>query len=638
MGELSDSVKKAIKPLDRLTVSEWADRHRFLSKESSAEHGKWRTDRAPYQRELMDVVANKTVKKVVVMSSAQIGKSEILLNCLGYFLDYAPAPTLLIQPTLEMAQAFSKDRIAPMLRDSPCFEGKLRASRSENSGNTLLHKQLKGGGQVTLTGSNSPASLASRPVQNVFGDEIDRWTDSAGTEGDPIRLAEKRTATFWNSLVMLVSTPTVKGASRIEKAWELSDQRHYLVPCPKCKHEQAFVWEGILYDGKGQINLSQNVGELKNLRYQCASCGTAIAESQKPEMLRKGHWQPTKESAGVAGFHINELYSPWKSWQDVALDYESAKDDSLQLQVWWNTSLGLPFEPDTRQRFDWENLLYRAESSDYSQGQVPEAALFLTAGVDVQGDRLECSVFGWGEGEQSFLIGHYQLFGDPLEDEIWADLDDLLNLKYPHPLGGTLSIRKAAIDTGYQTHDVYGQVRQRRNWLAIKGVAGDRQAISTPSQVEVNWRGKKIKRGIKLHILGVDTIKTTLLSRCRIDKPGDKYLNIPQDAGEHWCRGFAGSEIQVKKHRNGQPYFVWEKLDGVRNEPLDCAVYAFAAALQLGLTRTNWDKLRRSLTVSDTIKPEPTPEPQPELPEESPKPKLQRRQRQPRRNSFINRY
>lgn len=620
---------KGLAPPPKLSPSGWADAYRYLSAEDSPEPGKYKSDRAPYQRGILDALA--THQKIVLMCSAQVGKTLCQTNALGYWIDYDPAPILWVAPTIQMAEATSKEKIQPMIRDTPRISN-LIDIKSRTAGNTILQKQFPGG-QVTLAGANSPSSLASRSIRYLLVDELDRYPSSAGIEGDPYKLASKRTTAFWNSVEFLVSTPTLLGVSRIADEFEKSDQRHYYVPCPHCGDRQYLQWENLSYEGKGTDS-----PKFDWIGYICGGCGALIEEKYKAEMLRRGEWRPHKESR-TAGFHLNELYSPFKSWLDTAMDFEESRHDPATFQVWWNTALGLPFEADETTRYDWQNLLYRAESSDYQMGQVPEGALVLTAAVDVQGDRLECAVFGWGEGEQWWLIDYQQFFGDPLQDGIWDALFDYLNLERLHPLGGKIRIIKTAVDTGYLTHDVYNQIRKRRNVIAVKGDDGDRPIIKAPTKQDINWRGQKIKRGISLYAVGVDTCKATLLSRCRIDKPGPKYLNLPQDAGEFWCRGFAGSEIQVKKHKNGRPYWIWQALDNVRNEPLDTAVYAFAAAVHSGLTRFNWEQIRRSLTVADPVTPEPTPTPEPEPTAVPEAPKLQRRRNQrPPRQSFIHRY
>jgi phage terminase large subunit GpA-like protein len=595
--QLLRAASKAIAPPQRLLPSEWANTRFRLSQEDSAEPGQFSTDRAPFQKGVFDAIADPDTREVVVMSCAQVLKTTMLKVFFGYFVEIDPSPILWVCPSLQEAERTSKTRLAPMIRDCPTLTP-LFSSKTRDGNNSLLLK-LFPGGLLVMSGSNSPSSLSSYPIRVLLMDEIDRYDGDAGGEGDPVTMAKKRTNTFsWNKVLVYVSTPAIKDSSRIEKLYAISDKRKYYVPCPHCGFEQDLIWENLRYPCKGEIDITQGVAGIEDIFYFCGNCGAGIEENQKIGMLQAGEWRATSKSAGIAGFHINELYSPWKSWEDVALDYESAKGDQLQLQVFVNTSLGMPFEPDSRTRYDWENLLIRAESSDYSLGQVPEGVLLLTAGVDCQGDRLEAVIMGWGEDGQSWVIDYQKLYGEPLQDWVWGELESFLQKQYRHPLGGSLKVKKTVVDSGFSTHDVYGQVLKRPSWLAAKGVSGDRPIISKPRLVEVNWRGQVIKKGINLYSIGVDVGKATLLSRCRIDRPGKNYFNLPQDIGKDYCQGFAGSEVQVKKHKGGQVYYCWEPVVGTRNEPLDCTVYAFAAATLSGLRR-NWEQVRNALTVSN---------------------------------------
>ena len=329
--------KKLIKSFQTppdMTVSEWADTYRMLSPESSAEPGRWRTDRAPYQREIMDALADDRCYKVVVMSSAQVGKSEVILNSIGYYIDYDPAPMMYLLPTDSMAATFSKDRVAPMIRDTPTLKKKVEDSKSRASGNTIFHKKFDGG-HLTFIGANAPSQLASRPIRILFADEIDRFPDSAGVEGDPLQLAIKRTTTFWNRKIIEVSTPTIKGASKIEKEYEASSMEHLNVACPHCGAYQTYEWEQLKFDHVSGTD------EFTMLGYQCRHCGVI-----EREVLWKK--QPIKwiaehpERKDVRGFHLNELASPWKHWDEIVADFLEAKRQGREmLKVWHNTSLGL---------------------------------------------------------------------------------------------------------------------------------------------------------------------------------------------------------------------------------------------------------------------------------------------------------
>ena len=597
---LLQSVVASFQPPPRLTVSQWAEARRYLSAESSAEPGKWRNERTPYLVGIMDAVSEPGVHEVCVMCSSQVGKTESESNILGRQIDLDPCPILFLQPTLEMAQTYSKDRFAPMIRDTPVLRDKVADFKSRDKNNTILHKNFPGG-QVTFAGANSPASLASRPVRIVLADEIDRYPLSAGTEGDPVNLARKRTATFWNWLVILVSTPTIKGVSRIEKAFSKSDQRKYFLPCPHCNHYQSLTWERIQYADKDTDDADPSSG----VYYLCEKCDRSFGESHKSQMLRLGEWRATARSKdNSVGFYLNELYSPWRKWIDIALDYEAARVDPYQFRVWYNTSLGLPFELAEGEKLEWERLYQRGLNSEYSQNTVPIDCLLLTAGVDVQGDRLEVAVWGWGRGMQSWLIRYEQILGDPLKNKVWNDLDQLLLKEYRHEGGKTLRIKATCVDSGYLTQEVYAQVKKRKHqhYYAIKGTSGaTRPLISRPSYQEINYKGKVIKKGIQLYTIGVDNCKEMLYARSRILTPGAKYINFPKDVDVNFYEGFA-SEVMVTKHKNGQPYYVWEKLAGIANEPLDTSIYALAAAHLAGVTRVRWSKLEEEMKVEEEEK------------------------------------
>lgn len=635
------SAANAIAPKPKLSLSEWADRYRHLSPESSAEHGKWRTNRTPYLKGILDAISDNSVRRVIIRSSSQVGKTEVCLNALGYFIHWRPSPILLVMPSLAMVESFSKTRLSTMLRDSPCFKDLLRRNKSE-TGNTLLEKNFANGAGLVMVGSASASSLSSRPIRVAVVDELSRCSIDVGGEGSALRLAEKRLATFWDSKLIAVSTPTDPDC-QIEKEWELSTQHHYQMPCPHCGEYIELVWDNLQYDRKGQIDLTvETPSALKDLFYFCPECGAAIAETDRPKMMRHGIWVPDRPNASTVGFTLNELLSPWRRWTDVCLDYETARTDPLQMQVWQNCSLGLPYERLDGDRFDWERLLERAESSDYATGQIPEGALMLTAGVDVQQDRLECSLLGWGRDERAFLIGHYQLIGDPLHDEVWQALEDLTSQQFPHPLGGNLTVSRVVVDSGYLSGDCYVQIKRRRNWIAAKGVGGDRPIVSPPTVQGVDARGKRLPkhRGVKLYGLGTHKLKLTALTRSKLLPPAPKSLSLPRDVTKDWCEQFAGSELLVKRHRNGRATYQFELTGDARNEALDCYCYALAGALLLGIDRVvNWDKLEEiAKSPNGKVRKFKEPDPEPTPPEPEPtlleKPVMRRSPRR-HRNGFL---
>jgi phage terminase large subunit GpA-like protein len=554
-----------LRPPPKLTVSEWAEAEMRLSAEASAEPGRFRVSRAMYQRGVMDAVSDPQTHTVVVMSSAQVGKTTIVLAVVGFHVDQDPTPILVLQPTLEMGQAFSKDRLAPMLRDTPALHGRVKDPRSRDSGNTLMHKAFPGG-HITIAGANSAASLASRPIRVLLADEVDRYPESAGTEGDPVSLARKRTATFYNRKIVLVSTPTVKGQSRIEAAFEESDKRFYLVPCPDCGHEQRLIWAQVRWPEK-------RPGAAE---YCCSECGSLWSDAQRWAAIRKGQWQASAEFNGVAGFHLSELYSPWRRLGETAEDFVASKQSPERLRTWVNTALGETWE-DSGERADANSLDRLREQ--YGQDDLPDAVLYATAGVDTQGDRLEVEVVGWGEGEESWGIGYFVLYGDPAQDAVWKDLDALLLETYTTASGRTVRVQAAAIDSGGHHAEAvlrFARERLRRRVYAIKGFPGAGKPI---------WplRASKAKTKDSVWMVGVDTAKDTILARWGIEQgPGACHLPADPATGydDDWIAQVT-AEQRVTRYREGRPYTVWTLPKGKRNEAFDCRVYAIAAMKSL---------------------------------------------------------
>ena len=561
-------------------MSQWADQFRQLSSEASAEPGKWNTDRAPYQRDIMDALADPTVEAVVIMSSAQIGKTEIVNNVVGYHIHLDPAPILLLQPTLEMAEAWSKDRFAPMLRDTRVLHGLVRDPRSRDSGNTLLHKRFPGG-HITMAGANSPASLASRPIRLVLCDEVDRYPISAGTEGDPVSLAKKRSTTFWNRKLLLTSTPTIKGASRIESAFEQSDQRRFNVPCPHCAEMQVLKWQQVRWNTD-----PEKEGDEKHLPatavYVCEVNGCIITDADKPGMLNAGRWLAEAPFNGTAGFHINELYSPWVTFAQMVAEFLKAKKLPETLKTWVNTSLGETWE-EAGETVDADILLQRKESWG---AEAPEDVVVVTAGVDVQGDRLEVEIKGWAAGEESWSLDYKQLFGDPAQSAVWQELDELLLRPVKSKTGLQLNVACTCIDSGgHHTQAVYEYCRLRavRGIFAIKGMSqAGKPLVGRPSR---NNRHK-----LRFYPLGVDTAKEVIYSRLRISEPGPGYYHFPLERDREYFLQLTG-EKQVTRFTKGTPKREWVKLRS-RNEALDCNVYALAA---LKLLSPDFESLTASM-------------------------------------------
>lgn len=544
-------------------MSEWADRYRELSPEASAEHGRWRTDRAPYQRGMMDAFNDASCHTVVIMSSAQVGKTEMINNVLGYMIDLDPGPCLILQPTLQMAQAWSKDRLAPMLQCER-LKNKVKERRSKDSDNTILHKVFPGG-FLAVAGSNSASSLASRPCRFVFADEVDRYPVSAGAEGDPLNLAFKRTTTFWNRKRLVTSTPTIRGESRIEAAFEESSQEHYYVPCPHCDEMQRLYWK----------NIHWPKGRPEDARYVCEECGAEIEDRHKADMLRGGEWRAENDRIGVRGFHINELYSPWVRFGEMAAAFVEAKKMPETLKTWVNTALGETWE-DEGIEIATDELMERAETLD----ELPEGVLCVTCAVDVQDDRLEALVMGWGQDQEAWSLDHQIWHGDPGRLDLWGQLETFLKKTY-----GPLRIACTVIDSGgHFTNQVYRFVKPKyaQRVYAIKGVGGAGRAL-------VGRPTKGNKLSVNLFPVGVDTAKELAFSRLTISTQGAGFIHWSDRFDEEFFKQLT-AERRIEKYQRGQKTYVWKKVRA-RNEAWDLLVYNIAAfellnpnldALQLG--------------------------------------------------------
>nr|CRH06042.1 Phage terminase GpA [Candidatus Magnetococcus massalia] len=554
---------QGLMPDPRLTVSEWADEHRMLSSVASGEPGPWRTDRTPYLQEVMDCLSpSSPIERVVAMFGSQLGKTECGLNWVGYVIQHAPGPMLMVQPTVEMAKRYSKQRVGPLIESSSEIRERVKPARSRDSGNTVLSKEFPGG-ILLMTGANSAVGLSSAPIRYLFMDEVDRFPGDADGEGDPVALAIQRTANFSNRKVLLTSTPTIKGFSRIEASYAESDQRQFWVPCPECGEFQVLNWAQVKWP-KGKRN---------EAFYLCPFCEAQLADHQKGWMLENGVWRAAAEGDGkTAGFHLSSLYSPhgWTSWGDIAVEHGLVHKDPPRLKVWINTKLGETWEEDA-DRVDGEGLMERREA----WGELlPADVAVLTAGVDVQDDRLEIEIVGWGRDEESWSIDYRVLWGDPSSPAVWEDLDNLLR----RPLGHSrqlpdMTIRAAAIDTGgHHTLKSYAfcRSRQGRRVWAIKGRGGMGVPI-WPRKPSTKNKGK-----VPLFIVGVDACKEAILSRLRIEEPGPGYLHFPMQRDADYFKQLTAESVVTRYHK-GRPIREWKKRDSDRNEALDCRVYAMAA-------------------------------------------------------------
>ncbi|MGR3781607.1 MAG: phage terminase large subunit family protein, partial [Albimonas sp.] len=502
------------------------------------------------------------LERVVFVKGAQLGGTEAGLNWLGYIVHNAPGLALLVMPSLDMVRRNTRTRIDPMIEATPELRKRIAPARSRDSTNTAFAKAFPGG-QIVMTGANSAAGLRSTPARFLFMDEVDAFPADADGEGDPVDLAMKRTATYrGRRKVLLVSTPTIKGESRIEAAFLESDQRRFFIPCPACGEFQTLEW--------GSIHWPQ--GRRREAYASCRHCGGVIEDEQKPELLARGEWRATAEGDGrTAGFHLSSLYSVFESFGEIAEWHGKVRKDPARLQVWVNTALGETWEDQGGEMIDPGGLLARRETFG---DELPADVVLLTAGVDVQADRIEAQVVGWGAGEQSFVLEHVIIWGDPSGPAIWEDLDAFLLERRPHARAvPDMGLRAVAVDTGGRnTAAAYEFVRtrlRRRIW-GIKGRGG--QGVQAWPRTASKGKG-----GAPVFIVGVDALKDKIAARLPIAEPGPGAIRFAAGLGPEWFEQLTAEKVRTR-YVNGRPVRSWEpKRSGIRNEALDCLVYASAA-------------------------------------------------------------
>ena len=601
---MAELLAEYLAPPPRLTVTEWAERHRMLSAKDSAEPGPYRVQRTPYALEPQNALSHYSpVEEVVLMWGAQTSKTTVGGNWVGSLIDLQPGPLMIVQPTIDVAKRFSRQRLVPMIEESPALRRKVRENRSRDDANTTLLKEYPGGFMV-VAGANSAAGLRSMPIRDIFFDEIDAYPLDVDGEGDPIALAEARQSTFARRKRLKTSTPTTKDFSRIEAAFLATDQRRYHIACPHCGELQALEWgadteHGIKWhkDEAGQ-NLAHTA------HYVCQHHGCIIEEHHKSQFLLceelggQARWVPAAAGASnrKRGYQLSSLYSPlgFLSWRELVEEWLTARElakqgDQSKMRAFVNTRLAETWE-EAGDKVQHHELARRAEG--YPLGVVPLGGLMLTMGVDVQPNRLEARVWAWGRGEESWLVERHIIHGDPnLEESVpgspWAHLSQVRRTLVTHASGRQMMIEATAIDTGganTQAAYHYCRTHAHAHVLAIKGASqAGKPIIGKPSAVDVSWRGKVLPRSLKLWMVGTDTAKHLIYGRLRIQQTGPGYIHLPAalKAGDEFEQLTA--ERLITKYFKGHPKLEWFLPPGKRNEALDCAVYAYAAACYLGI-------------------------------------------------------
>ncbi len=583
------------KPPEDLTVTEWSNKYRRLSAENSAEAGRWKTSRTPYLEEPMDAFTDPKVHHIVVVASSQVGKTEVELNMIGRTIDIDPGPIMFIMPTVDVAKDFSKRRFAPMIRDTKPLREKVAAAKSRDGDNTVLTKSYPGG-MITLVGSNSPAPLASVPARYVFGDERDRWASAAGREGDPWGLVEARTITFYNYKMVEVSTPTIKGASPIEKAFNKGTMEYWCVECPHCKEYNFIRFDHIRFKHHTTAINGEKQYAVESVDYACPTCGCASSEAEIRKQPKK--WiakNPDAYKNGIRSFWINAFSSPWMSWKTLVLRFLEAKGDPEKLKTVFNTLFGELWE-DRGELPDEEEMLQRRE---YYDADLPDGVLCLTCGVDTQDNRLEYEVVGYGRFGENWGIEKGFIMGKPDDEVVWEQLDGVIDRSRRFKNGKALKIAITFVDSGgHYTQDVYYQCNRRKNKrvFAIKG--GNREStpfVSPPSKVNILDKDKRIIGKVWLYTIGVDAGKEHIMSGLEVQQDGARKCHFPSNEDRGYNIDFFNGLLSEKLTLSNNKW-KWAKLPGhQRNEGLDCRNYANAAFRVLS---PNFDAIEERLRTS----------------------------------------
>ena len=584
LEEIGNTWSAAFAPRVRMVVSDWADTNRVLTSAETSMPGPWRTNVVPFIREIMDSLsASSPCETVVFCKPTQVAGTESLINWTGYSIDQSPGPMMVVQPTIELAELWSKQRLSNMIIGSEVLRKKIPPARSRDGGNTTLLKENPGG-VLRVSGANSATSLRSMPVGKLGLDEVDAYPDDLDGEGDPIGLALERTNNFPRRKIFMCSTPTVRGASNIEKWYERSDQRRYHVPCPHCGHKQhlrhqqfKFIFEeGREKDPEGLVDVV----------YVCESCEQDIPEHRKTWMLENGEWIPTYPERLIRGYHLNSYYSPiglGRTWLERSRQWLMVQKDPVELKRFINTALGETWE-DKSSDIKPHELSQRAKP--YGLRTIPAGVLLLTAGIDTQDDRLEMYVWGWGRGERCHLIDFIPIYGNPAAESqpgkpnVWDQLGEHLQGKYRNLFGVDMSIEVAALDTaGHHTHAAYRFVRNWRGSTRVFATIGrsNKPLVSRPSKVDVNDIGGVVTNGLHLWTIGIDHGNSTLMTRLLADRQtmqdgGELYINFPDVMEEDFYKQLTAEVYNPVNKR-------WQKKKGQeRNEAMDCWRMAYFAA------------------------------------------------------------
>ncbi len=588
-----DAFITALQPPLDLTVSEWADAERQLTRRSSSEPGLWRTDRVPFLKEPMDLLSprERRIKRVVLIFGSQSGaKTECGLNWLGRTIANDPAPFLVMFPTESFAKRQIRQRLTPLFTDTPAVAAKSLSSKSRDAANAMFLKEFEGDMLLSIIGGNSGSAAQGMPAQNLWVDEASSLPMEIDDKGDPIENAEARQTNFPDRKTLLTSTPGTRGACRI--TWEFetrSDRRRYGMLMPCCGNHAVIEWPNMIWDTPdGEVFC------------QCPACGERVAQHHKTTMLAGGIWTPTAKGDGeTAGFHLPGWYAPygWLSWEQIRDEFLRAHGDPLLLKGWVNKRAAEAWEDEALAKVSADGLIVRA--GEYRAGTCPAGVLLLLMSVDVQDTWLEVVVKGYGRGDESWRIWHQKIEGDPGQGDVWEQVATILRTEFPREGGGTMRVRFCAVDTGgHYTAEAYNWAREhtKEGAVAIKGATKrDAPALSKGNRIDVTFKGRTIANGLTLYMVGGHGLKRTVYSRLKIEEPGPGYVHFDDETTEEYLAGLTAERLQPR-YVKGFQVLEWHCPSGARNEPLDCEVYCLAM-LELVKRKYNratmWDQLER---------------------------------------------
>jgi len=614
-------------PPPKQTLSEWAEENFVLSPEYSAQTGGLQLH--SFQREIFDSFTDPYTQDIVVMCATQMVKTLFLQAIVAYVIARDPGPILLAQPTETDAETFSKERLAPMIRDMDCLRDRVAPEKRTSKANTTLHKMFPGG-SLSLIGAQTAGNFARRTIRYFLADERDKWLKNVGKEGDGYSLGVKRTARFRSRAKRVqVCSPTIKGDSAIADAYEATDQCRRWVPCPECGEFQVLKW--------ARVRDPRFPGDQPaSTAYACEHCEAPWSDVERWAACDRGEWRADRpEVKGKRGFRISELYCEWRRLSELVDDFLGKKDNPATLQTFVNTSLAELFE-QAGEAPDHEKLMSRREEC-YRLGHVPQGPLFLVGGFDTQKTWIEGYVYGFGRGRQRWVIDHIRVEKNPYDISWWEDMGEILNRTYRHPSGAQMSILRLAIDTGYASNEVYGFARQHPGRvLAVDGRATGAGLVGMPTSVDVTVGGRKIHRGVKLWPVNVSMAKSELYGMLGKERPADGepypagWVHFAKDLEEEFFKQLTAEQLTTSVNKAGYRKTEWIKTRE-RNEALDCANYARAAASVIGIDRfseRNWRDLESSLrvepvtlTVAETMEIRAE---EPEAPMSPPPPQVQR--------------